>query len=669
MKSVRNQRGQMAIFIALIFQVLFVLFAMAINIALVVHDKINLQNAVDLAAYYAAQRQAEILNVMAHQNYAIRQSWKLLTWRYRVLGTAGLQDPRAPFVIDNRADTPFSIPSPIVCVTHSTKWTVNASENLCKKELTRIPALPRVSVVAGFLGFNAVFAALADRLRAQMADNCSNFGAYNWWYTMGILQAFREDQRNRKQVIFGLANNLARGENGDFIDLDGTSVREGSFKTFQKNLTFANQQSQVSFRMLNSLQGVQPKQWLSEIQVGPVLYYMDPEPGEGCKGNAKLVDTLPDIPNSRTLIQSAPPNGLGANELTKWTAASVGFLRDSDYQFAVGVEKNPWMMAYVGIQAETAPRQIFFPFGGAVRLTARAFAKPFGGRMGPWDGSRWPRSAQESTGERTDNLLPPRFRNGGLMDDETDQRRFPNYSRYPGDQLGLKSQLAMNAMQGFFTGTPLDRIEYDNYKYIWYDIQPGAINDVLAYDSTNPALPIRRFEIAAVSPDLFDISYYSIEPQFGLVYQPRLEANKAKLGIPSKTVIRGDLGQSPTTRQIEFSVQDQIQVAEGAAPAPLHRPEAYYFVRDRSHLLTSWSSGETVFDFTTFPNERFGKCTVNDVDFRKEFKVPGGCASRGGRTGYSVKFISRNYLLSAQHRNGGEREAPGAILNPPPSGW
>ena len=39
----KGQSGQMAIFVALIFQVLFVFFAMAINIGLVVHDKINLQ--------------------------------------------------------------------------------------------------------------------------------------------------------------------------------------------------------------------------------------------------------------------------------------------------------------------------------------------------------------------------------------------------------------------------------------------------------------------------------------------------------------------------------------------------------------------------------------------------------------------------------------------------
>ena len=63
----RNEKGQAAIFVALMFNVLFVFFAMAINVALVVHDKINLQNSVDLATYYAAERQAEVLNAIAHQ--------------------------------------------------------------------------------------------------------------------------------------------------------------------------------------------------------------------------------------------------------------------------------------------------------------------------------------------------------------------------------------------------------------------------------------------------------------------------------------------------------------------------------------------------------------------------------------------------------------------------
>ena len=77
--------GQLSIFVVLIFQALFILFAMSLNVALVVHDKINLQNSVDIAAYYGAMKQAEMMNAIAHINYQIRQSWKLLVWRYRVL--------------------------------------------------------------------------------------------------------------------------------------------------------------------------------------------------------------------------------------------------------------------------------------------------------------------------------------------------------------------------------------------------------------------------------------------------------------------------------------------------------------------------------------------------------------------------------------------------------
>src|SRR3954465_9882805 len=92
----KNELGQMSIFLALMFQVLFVFFAMVINVGLLVHDKINLQNAVDLGAYYAAQRQAEIMNEIGHVNYQIRQDWKLLAWRYRVLGTLGRQGRTNP---------------------------------------------------------------------------------------------------------------------------------------------------------------------------------------------------------------------------------------------------------------------------------------------------------------------------------------------------------------------------------------------------------------------------------------------------------------------------------------------------------------------------------------------------------------------------------------------
>src|SRR5688500_17817747 len=85
----KNQKGQVAIFVALIFQVVFVFFALMINVGLLIHHKINLQHSTDLAAYYGTMKQAEQFNAIAHINFQMRQAWKLLTWRYRVLGTFG----------------------------------------------------------------------------------------------------------------------------------------------------------------------------------------------------------------------------------------------------------------------------------------------------------------------------------------------------------------------------------------------------------------------------------------------------------------------------------------------------------------------------------------------------------------------------------------------------
>ncbi len=73
-----------------------------------------------------------------------------------------------------------------------------------------------MKVIAGFLGINQGIAALSRQLRAQFDKQCEKHGAYNWWYGMSILYAFRIDQRNRGQIINALAQNLSQGSNGDF---------------------------------------------------------------------------------------------------------------------------------------------------------------------------------------------------------------------------------------------------------------------------------------------------------------------------------------------------------------------------------------------------------------------------------------------------------------------
>lgn len=685
-KSVAGARGQIAIFVALIFQVLFVLFAMVINVALIVHDKINLQNAVDLAAYYAAQRQAEMLNVIAHQNYMIRQSWKLLAWRSRVLATMGYASvPTHPARINDFSETespagglsPFN--SPLTCVSWDAWEETPGDESVCQKRELEIVPLPIVPVIAGFFPINASINALSINLKLSADQRCAQAGAFNWWYSAAIFHAFRIDQINRKEVIYALANNLTKET--DFVDLNGDSVERGAFQTLRKNLTFTNENSEggVQFEMFNSLKGLAIEQWLSEIQITPVLRYMDYDNADGCKAVSRPVNDVTNmLPSART--HALGPDGEVGRKIRDITVNGVGILQDKKLNFALGFEKNPWIMPYMGVRAATRPRQIFAPFGPAITLQARAFAKPFGGRIGPWYGQKWQRGSTRSDPvPKLDVLTPERISPNSFIEDDQSPLRMPNYSRFPGDLLGMASKLAQVAMLNYerhqCSPNPLlckNTLSFSDYRNITAEFinGPNQPNDILPWrDRDNTIPPVREYEIAAIAPDLFDITYYSIEPNYTVNYLDKIRQNRNKLGIPSGLALRGDLGSRGGVAQFEkFSVQDQIL---RATELGLRRKEAFYFVREPTHLLTSWVPGVEAFkDYPeTPPMDKFGQCVTSDKDMK--VKVPGSCVAGGGRTGYSIKLVSRDMLVNGVLDDLGGRGLSGAILNPPTRepGW
>jgi len=226
-KIINNKKGQMAIFIAIIFQVLFVLFAMSINVALVVHDKVNLQNSVDLAAYYGAQKQAELLNVIAHQNYQVRQAWKLLAWRYRVLGQYGVganfnnqpvyhpanpraRNPNSNDIIfrPNIAATEEVLQeTPIICVGYNPMWTSRTgNDQFCRLRNFSVPVVTRSNNII------AQFSRAAQQALNQGAQNqfnnlqrtCETLVAFNYGYATSIMSLFRYEQKARRELMYGL---------------------------------------------------------------------------------------------------------------------------------------------------------------------------------------------------------------------------------------------------------------------------------------------------------------------------------------------------------------------------------------------------------------------------------------------------------------------------------
>lgn len=665
----------MAVFVALIFQVLFVFFAMAINVGLVVHDKINLQNSVDLAAYYAAQRQAEWLNVIAHQNYQIRQSFKLMTWRYRVLGTMGLVETNPPhpaYRPNQVSDRPYAeAVTPMACASYRPVWQdiAEGEDSLCKQKNLNIPQITVAPVIAAFNPINAIYAQFARRMQERINETCNSYGGYNYLYVNLIKFLYRQDQFRLKQSILAIAENLARPAQ-QMLDLNGATVYQGANKTFLKNLTYENTASITdpnnAITIYNSIEGRRPDEWLNEIKVNLTMYYRDVDTSSGCRGLNKLAFQTPQRNEGLALIQRIL--GITAEESQNLLAADppAGSLA----RMSLGFEKNPWMRLYVGVKGVTRPRQLFFPFGDPVQFEAKAYASPFGGRIGPWYKERWPQGAPASDGREIDSLLPPLVAGeSNQVDPEQADRLLPNYSRYLGDRLGLSSELAQAALigQASMTGR-LGSLAGA------FDSQQGSSPDILTWEGT-PNSSMRRFEIAAVSPDIFDSIFYSIEPNFGRTYLPKLRALAGALQIPDNAFPRGDLGSHDGSSELAgFSVKDQMALAGAQlggggflnSGQSIHRPDAFWFLRDRAHLLTSWVHNDVVADFSEFPEARYGKCEEWDDEYKT--KIPGSCLYSGGRTGYSVKIISGNFLRADGVQYGG-KDQRGALLNPPPDDW
>ena len=713
-KGEMGGRGQVAIFAALIFQVLFVFFAMIVNVGLLVHHKINLQNSVDLAAYYGAMKQAEVLNAIGHANYQIRQSWKLMAFRYRGIGMSGNQKLDAPFNPVTKTlgpsaaiDAPYVCPASF-CISYMAFKMMDKDENYCKEmcngQHITLPGQPFGASLLSGLVMAALpsIAAQVDMVSAianqKVKEQCRKASNLSW-YTLGrFIFAFKNDVANRKRIINRLANSISN-DTSDLTDLDGESVKAGVRETLYRNLTYQNQASlgaatgggDGSFDIYNGLgasgcsgtkddEGTPPK-WLSEIFAKPIYAYHDGV----CDGLNNQVDFVIKLLN--VIGSQNDPANIAALD-----ASLVDFIHQYSldplnfdsaqarlYHTTLGYEKNPWCMAYVRVKATAKPKIPFSPFSG-VTLTATSYAKPFGGKIGPWFYKTWPASADASAGgvaDQTDPILPPRVRPGEQNVNANDDFLRVDHSRYIGDQVGVKSTMTMGRFgQAIFkkydpmAGQQIDLLWWNHLLDATADVNsPSSHGDILAWDTTLNVLPdIRKVEIGAIIPDQFDLANYSIEPFWWRAYAIRIQ----KRSDFSSTHVRGDLGyrKDGPGPLASYSIKDQM--AESLPDDAMDYGTLTYFAgrnvdpKDAfTELLTSWHN-KAPGDYDLVP-ARFGKCYQGGALLggpqETDRAVPGNCIA-GGRVGYSVKLEDEQHLIGTQEIGG--MGISGKIKNPPP---
>lgn len=722
-----NRSGQVAVFVALIFQVLFLFFAMVINVGLLVHHKINLQNSVDLAAYYGAMRQAEGMNAIAHTNYQIRQSWKLLTWRYRGIGAAGEIDSQGqaqPFLKEKPgnyasgadSDSPAGgkwadfYDAPAFCITYVPFRPMPVDENTCRWQASGTPVklFRSPAIIAGFIGFSHAVKSATDALISKAVERCKIVGPYNYMMLGKFVVAFNIDQADRMALINKISRSMSE-KGDDFTDIEGNSVKDGVKATLEKNLTYANKAS-YTFDVYNSLgqdgcnaasvSSNAPARWLNRINIMPGFKYIDTD----CT-REEIQGVQKELVGGQPLPGGTGPQfyyeGILKQEIDS-ISPFIGPRQDPDNlnNLSLGVEKNPWCMSYVGVKATAKPSIPFTPFG-TITLKARAFAKPFGGRVGPWFYKKWPRG-YESTGsarsEQTDERVPKRVKDPGQIGDISD--RYVNYSRFVGDPNGLASKLVYSrsakAIYSLDKEWGGDRDEwkqkvktkedaygeaavddgnspnFSHWDHLPYFSGSGGSGDILAWNGS-ASTPMRALEMASILPDAFDYAYYSIEPDFYNNYYLKLKNGllAKKGGLDNGATLRPDIGYHAGGGSLEtFSVKDQTRfVRSGAGSYPLGPLEIQskltYLSLDWRHALTGWAD-QSLEDYR-LDLTRFGKCLFpSDVDSQPALNPPtsGNCAS-GGTTGYSVKLVSPDYLKKTDLQLGGDNAGTGPLYNPP----
>ncbi len=687
-----KMKGQITIFVALVFMVLFTLFGMTISMGMFVHDKINLQNATDLASYYVATKQAEMLTAIAHSNYQIRQSWKLATFRYRVIGNGarsigGYRHPGTFSYPDQyKNDHSVYIPAkvhikgsnlipPRVCVGATYMFKELNTDNVCSKINFRVGYIPEVKLYT--LGSRVSQTNRQIRQSTiSIKNTCSKSSYINWWFANTIVGSHKLEQRDRRQVIQALANNLALPITIEGMkDLEGKSVFEGALKTFRFNLSESNREdlNTATIKFTNSMKGLKPEDWLKPIYINTIIPYSFMTTTGG-KCEEKLYTHTNSSP-VKGLFNSA--EGSFAVKLKNYLDpdnqieyyGSLGANSDKFLNLSVGVEKNPWYMVYNKASASAVSRPLFLNdlFKIGIQMKAIAYSKPFGGRIGPWYKSQWSSGSLESdSGYRTDPLLPPRVTSKelGRPKEELDKTLWPNYSRFPGDKEGMTSKAAMVAagkIIGKWGINGKSETSVFHYHRATYSYTNTLYNDPLAQNISKEGQPWnafnRRLEIAAIAPDMFDMIYYTIVPGF---YDYFIDGPNGKLKdwlvVPSEVQVRGDIGSS-NEGPVKFDIKDQMNISQPSEHfdkvkrerlAPwLNNPGGKAF-------LSSWIPGTEVMNYDPADQgtvkDRFAKCNKGLASDKKP-KIPSECLN-GGRSGYSVKIISKKYL-EADHPIGG----------------
>lgn len=427
-----NQKGQLTIFFAITILFFITCVAFVVNVGMFVKARINLQNAVDAAAFSGAAVQARQLTNISYLNWEMRNSYKEWMFKYYVLGTASNPKTQPSFLaglqnVDFRlrkgmADTGtsnvgsnadlFNIPS--VCI----KPAGISDSNICA--IYHVPGLPRFSPI-GLSGVDDTLNEFTNVVVEEKTKDCIKRGVLN--FLTALVWIYGTGMANKDAGIFNQTMKVAWDRPGSYITAFEMAFRMRNLEKLvnispKKNLCVDGERC-TSINLYNQLPGSPPTHertvkafWAAfrnlETNNGQMdlknsfkLSELGPRPIVASKNNLNgmfnpqdtqkfYLDLYAEVLNlvnfytlftPRTGEAQTSANSSNTLQMEGTCPGIKTALPVPAYPF--GFFKNPDVLTYYAVKGEAKYTGIFNPFGKAIHMEAYAAAKPFGGRIGP----------------------------------------------------------------------------------------------------------------------------------------------------------------------------------------------------------------------------------------------------------------------------------------------
>ncbi|HXH31438.1 MAG TPA: Tad domain-containing protein [Bacteriovoracaceae bacterium] len=421
----KNQNGQISIFFSASLIVLISIIAFVINIGLFVKAKINLQNATDAAAFSGAAVQARQLTKIAYLNWEMRNIYKEWMYKYYVIGNLNIKDVANPQLGDPMSfrlqndrnaitggETKDQYNIPAVCIHIAGSLT-----NICKRY--SIPGLPEFGS-SNLPGAEEASRAFMDTLISTKVNDCVDRTRFNMLvattWTYNVLSTTADES------IKGRAPAILSDRQGAWpkaVEL-AMRIRNLEFAMNRPPLTggvCSNSSGTANIPCSTSITDIMAENKLGNERIVKAYYSGYRNIGNGLdeemKETFKLTELPPKdfdlgdkrsasyllVPQSKiqtykkpwvdlklmmvnyaifyaAMIPRADTQTSGACDISKVAIPVPGY--------PLGFYKNPDVVTYYAVKGESDFVGMFNPFSkDAIKLTAYAAAKPFGGRIGP----------------------------------------------------------------------------------------------------------------------------------------------------------------------------------------------------------------------------------------------------------------------------------------------